>query len=51
LGGRRRELCAAWGVQANGFGGGLVSIFGGRANGNISVVGSTLTNIAVRAHT
>jgi hypothetical protein len=48
LGGRRRELSAAWRVQANEFGG-LVSIFGGRANG-ISVIGSTLTNITVRAH-
>ncbi len=45
--GRRRELCAAWGVQANGYGG-LVGIFDG--TGNVSVVGSTLSNIAVRAH-
>jgi hypothetical protein len=54
LGGRRRELCAAWGVQA-GNSGGLVGIdveqgctcFG---NGNVTVVGSTLKNISVRAH-
>ena len=46
-GGRRRELCAAWGVQANY--GGLVGISEG-STGNVSVVGSTLTNIAVRAH-
>ncbi len=49
LGGRRRELCAAWGVQAGNNGGGLVAISGG-GTGNVSVVGSTLTNIAVRAH-
>jgi hypothetical protein len=50
LGGRRRELCAAWGVQAKyDGGGGLVHIsYGG--TGNVSVVGSTLTNITVRAH-
>ncbi len=48
LGGRRRELCAAWGVQAHGYGG-LVGIFGS-GTGNVSVVGSTLTNIKVRAH-
>jgi hypothetical protein len=48
LGGRRRELCAAWGVQANG-NGGLVGISGG-GTGYVSVVGSTLANIAVRAH-
>jgi hypothetical protein len=51
LGGRRRELCAACGVQANGqygTGGGLVSIYGG--TGHVSIVGSTLTNITVRAH-
>jgi hypothetical protein len=41
----RRELCAAWGVQANY--GGLVGISG---IGNVSVVGSTLTNITVRVH-
>jgi hypothetical protein len=46
LGWRRRELCAACGVQANG-NGGLVGIDG---SGNISVVGSTLTNISVRTH-
>jgi hypothetical protein len=50
LGGRRRELCAACGVQANY--GGLVSIsgWGGGGTGNVRVVGSTLTNISVRAH-
>jgi hypothetical protein len=48
LGGRRRELCAAWRVQASGYGG-LVGIsFGGIIN--VSVVGSTLANITVRAH-
>jgi hypothetical protein len=48
LGGRRRELCAAWRVQA-GNTGGLVGIsYGG--TGHVSVVGSTLTNITVRAH-
>jgi hypothetical protein len=48
LGERRRELCAACGVQANEFGG-LVGILNG-GNGNVSVVGSTLANISVRAH-
>jgi hypothetical protein len=48
LGGRRRELCAAWGVQATYYGG-LVGIFNDGI-GNVSVVGSTLTNILVRAH-
>ncbi len=48
LGGRRRELCAAWGVQA-GKDGGLVGIDSG-GTGHVSVVGSTLANIAVRAH-
>jgi hypothetical protein len=43
--GRSCEL--ACGVQANGDGG-LVSIF--RGTGHVSVVGSTLTNIAVRAN-
>jgi hypothetical protein len=47
LGGRRRELCAAWRVQA--YNGGLVGILNG-GNGNVSVVGSTLANITVRAH-
>ncbi len=47
LGGRRRELCAAWGVQA--YRGGLVDI-SGRGTGNVTVVGSTLTNISVSAH-
>jgi hypothetical protein len=47
LGGRRRELCAAWGVQARNEGG-LVSFYGGA--GHVSVVGSTLANITVRAH-
>jgi hypothetical protein len=47
LGGRRRELCAAWGVQA--YNGGLVAIFGD-STGHVSVVGSTLANITVRAH-
>jgi hypothetical protein len=46
LGGRRREPCAAWGVQA--YDGGLVGISFG--TGNVSVVGSTLANITVRAH-
>jgi hypothetical protein len=46
LGGRRRELCAAWGVQA--YDGGLVGISGG--TGHVSVVNSTLANISVRAH-
>ncbi len=45
--GRRRELCAAWGVQA--YRGGLVGI-SGDSTGHVSVVGSTLTNITVRAH-
>ena len=51
-GGRRRELCAAWGVQANG-GGGLVGITGATGSGftfHVSVVGSTLSYITVRAH-
>ncbi len=48
FGGRRRELCAAWGVQANGYGG-LVGIVGS-GTGNVSIVNSTLTNIKVRAH-
>ena len=47
---------AAWDVQANQ--GGLVSISGGRVSlsfgdsstGHISVIGSTLTGISVRAH-
>jgi hypothetical protein len=47
FGGRRRELCAARRVQANT--GGLVSFFFG-GTGHVSVVGSTLTNISVRAH-
>jgi hypothetical protein len=46
LGGRRRELCAACGVQADDIGGGLVSISGSGGIGYVSVVGSTLTNIA-----
>jgi hypothetical protein len=39
-------------VQATGqYGyGGLVGISGDKANGNVSVVGSTLSNIMVRAH-
>jgi hypothetical protein len=39
-------------VQAYGSGGlvGLVGIYGSSGTGNVSVVGSTLTNIAVRAH-
>ncbi len=45
-GGRRRELCAACGVQADT--GGLVGISEG--TGHVSVVGSTLANITVRAH-
>jgi hypothetical protein len=52
LGGRRREPCAACGVQANGDGcgfGGLVAVENGGI-GNVSVVGSTLANITVRAH-
>jgi hypothetical protein len=47
-GGRCREPCAAWGVQAK-YLGGLVRI-DNDGTGNVSVVGSTLTNIAVRAH-
>ncbi len=47
LGGRRRELCAACGVQA-GNNGGLVDIIAG-GTGNVSVVGSTLASISVRA--
>jgi hypothetical protein len=47
LGGRRRELCAACGAQAND--GGLVGISDG-GTGHVSVVGSTLANISVRAH-
>jgi hypothetical protein len=46
-GGRRRERCAACGVQANY--GGLVGIFGS-STGHVSVVGSTVANITVRAH-
>jgi hypothetical protein len=46
-GGRCREPCAACGVQA-GNNGGLVGISGG-GTGHVSVVGSTLTNITVRA--
>ncbi len=42
------RACAACGVQANRFGG-LVGILDG-GTGHVSVVGSTLTNIAVRAH-
>jgi hypothetical protein len=49
LGGRRRELSAAWRVQANGQFGGLVGVYND-GFGNVSVVGSTLTNISVRAH-
>ncbi len=52
FGGRRRELCAAWGVQAYDDGG-LVGISGdgtGVTLGNVSVVNSTLANISVRAH-
>ncbi len=57
LGGRRRELCTACGVQASGkqgFGG-LVGIIAagvdtGVTLGHVSVVGSTLSNISVRAH-
>jgi hypothetical protein len=47
LGGRRRELCAAWGAQAN-YGGLVMISIGG--TGHVSVVGSTLANITVRAH-
>jgi hypothetical protein len=47
LGGRRRELGAACGMQANY--GGLVGISDG-GTGHVSVVGSTLANIWVRAH-
>ena len=47
MGERRRELCAACGMQA-GYGG-LVGISDG-GEGHLSVVSSTLTNIAVRAH-
>jgi hypothetical protein len=43
-----QELCAACGVQANGDGG-LVGIFDG-GTGHVSVVGSTLIGIKVRAH-
>jgi hypothetical protein len=50
LGGRRRELCAAWRVQAGDYGG-LVIIFDGiGSTGHVSVVNSTLANITVRAH-
>jgi hypothetical protein len=53
LGGRRREPCAAWGVQAKN-NGGLVGIFGlsigSSTTGHVSVVNSTLANITVRAH-
>jgi hypothetical protein len=48
LGGRRREPCAACGVQALSDGG-LVGIIYG-STGHVSVVGSTLANITVRAH-
>jgi hypothetical protein len=47
FGGRRREHCAACGVQA--FTGGLVGIVN-QGTGHVSVIGSTLTNITVRAH-
>ena len=47
LGGRRRELCAACGVQAGNCVG-LVSNSGGNGS-NVSVVGSTLVSISVRA--
>jgi hypothetical protein len=46
--GAAASLCAACVVQAD-YNGGLVGIsFGG--TGHVSVVGSTLTNISVRAH-
>jgi hypothetical protein len=56
---RRRELCAACGMQAKaleaygdggykGGNGGLVGIYGG-GTGHVSVVGSTLKNVVVRA--
>jgi hypothetical protein len=49
--GAAASLCAAWRVQAGGFGG-LVDIsFGGtETSANVSVVGSTLANISVRVH-
>ncbi len=43
------ELCAARDVQA-GNSGGLVGISGGGSTGRVSVVGSTLASISVRAH-
>ena len=46
--GAAASLARRGGVQA-GNTGGLVGIYGG-GNGNVSVVGSTLTNIVVRAH-
>jgi hypothetical protein len=49
LGGRRRELCAAWRVQANNNVGGLLGI-SDAGTGHVSVVNSTLANITVRAH-
>ena len=48
LGRRRRELCAACGMQASN-NGGLVGIYDSGI-GHVSVVGSTLTSITVRAH-
>jgi hypothetical protein len=50
--GTRPEPCAASGVQADGKDGdgGLVSISGDSTTGHVSVVGSTLTDITVRAH-
>jgi hypothetical protein len=47
MGGRWRELCAACGTQAHS--GGLVYI-DGIGVAHVSVVGSTLMSITVRAH-
>ncbi len=41
---------AACGVQVNDYGGGLVGISDGGSTGYVSVIGSTLTNITVRAY-
>jgi hypothetical protein len=46
--GARRKLCAACGMQA-GRDGGLVRI-GYEGKINVSIVGSTLTGVTVRAH-
>ncbi len=49
-GGHRRELAAACGMQAIKGRGGLVANFDSGTIVHVSVVGSTLTGISVRAH-